>query len=570
MRLYQRLCTAVVAAAVCGIIFSGRPASAQIQIQAGQVIISELRLRGPAGAEDEFIELYNNTDQPIIVQALDTSAGWSVVISNGQITGPLFTIPNGTVIPARGHLLGANSNGYSLCEYPSGNGSPVLVTAPPTVAATPMPCITNGVGGSFSHTTPDRTWDFDAPDGSGVALFATTNGTNFTAATRLDAVGFTNSPALYKEGSGIPNVVTANTEHTYYRDLRNGTPRDTANNAADFMLVGTAISIQITRLGAPGPENLASPIVNNTTITPTLLDPSVSSSSPPNRERSPVVEPNADLGTMLIRRTITNNTGLPVSRLRFRIVEITTLGTPASECPAPSCADLRGLTSQDGTASVSSQVVTVRGLRLEEPPDQPAGGGYNASLSADFITLQQPLLAGQSVNVVFKLGVMRTGPFRFFMNIEAQNSASVIIPDGPAASGVGANGGTDFRKGRLIVDTVQSAPSLTVAPASPAAAPVAAPRNAYAPWFINLTPPAPTRTRAAEEETDKDDESKEKKSEEAPPSAEPAPQTPAASAPDSPADAADAPAPQSSPAATRRDSSKKPAAAPKAARRGKQ
>jgi hypothetical protein len=79
---------------------------------------------------------------------------------------------------------------------------------------------------------------------------------------------------------------------------------------------------------------------------------------------------------------------------------------------------------------VGGQVVTVRGLRLEEPPAQPAGGGYNASLSADFITLDTPLPPGQSVNVEFKLGVMRTGSFRFIVNIEAQN-APVVDPPGP-------------------------------------------------------------------------------------------------------------------------------------------
>jgi hypothetical protein len=558
---YQRVCTIVAAALVCGLLFSARPASAQTQIQAGQVIISELRLRGPAGAEDEFIELYNNTDQPITVQALDTSGGWTVAISNGQITGALFTISNGTIIPARGHLLGGNVNGYSLCNYPSGYGTISSTTAPPSIAA--APCLTNGASGTFTHTTPDRTWDFDAPDGSGVALFATMNGTNFTAATRLDAVGFTTSPALYKEGSGIPNIVTANSEHTYYRDLRTGLPRDTADNAADFLLVGTAISIQITRLGAPGPENLASPIVNNTTITAMLLDPSAATSSTPNRDRSPVVEPNADLGTMLIRRTIVNNTGLPVSRLRFRIINITTIGTPSSECPGAGCADIRGLTSQDGEAGVGGQVVTVRGVRLEEPPTQPLGGGYNASLSADFITLATPLPAGGSVNVVFKLGVMRSGPFRLIFNIEAQNTTTPVLLDGPAGSGIGANGGTDFKKGRLLVDTVQATPGATAAPVSPTAAPHAAPRYAPVPLFINLTP-----TRATEDEKEKEDESKEeKKPEEATPSAQPAPES---SASDSPTVAADDSAPQSSTASTRRESSKRPLTAAKSARREKQ
>jgi hypothetical protein len=452
MRFLLRLCVAVSVAFTFGAYISlDQRASAQTQIQAGQVIISELRLRGPAGAEDEFVEIYNNTDSIIAVQATDNSAGWTVAISNGQITGPLFTIPNGTIIPARGHLLGANSNGYSLCNYPSGNSPDNVIVAPqPNAAAAPGPCVTNGVNGTFAHTTPDRTWDFDVPDGSGVALFSTTSGTNMSAATRLDAFGFTGSPALFKEGSGFPNVVTANIEHTYYRDLRNGTPKDTSDNAADFLLVGTAISLQIARLGAPGPENLNSPIVNNNTINSALLDPSVGASQPPNRERRPNVEPNADLGTLLIRRTFTNNTGQPVTRLRFRVVNITTAGTPESECiPAP-CADLRALTSQDGEAGVGGQVVTVRGVRLEEPPEQPAGGGYNSSLSADFITaaspttapnsikdaplqpgadttqLNTPLQPSESVNIVFKLGVMRSGSFRFYINIEAQTGASII------------------------------------------------------------------------------------------------------------------------------------------------
>ena len=416
MKLCQRICTFLAAAVVCGIIFGGRPASAQTQIQPGQVVISELRLRGPAGPTDEFVELFNNTNQAIVVQATDASAGWTVAVSNGQFTGPLFTIPNGTQIPARGHFLGANSQGYSLSGYPSGNPSVSPAAAPSIVVASP-----------FAATTPNATWELDVPDGTGVALFSTTNGTNFTATTRLDSFGYAGSPALFREGAGFPVVATVNSEHTHYRDLRSGLPQDTNDNAADFLLVGTAINTQVTRLGAPGPQNLASPVINNVTMGGSLLDPSVSSSSPPNRERRPNVEPNADLGVLLIRRTITNNTGAPVSRLRFRVINTTTIGTPAAECGGTPCADVRGLTSQDGEAGVGGQVVTVRGVRLEEPPAQPAGGGYNASLSADFITLATPLPAGQSVNVVFKLGIMSNGPFRFVLNIEAQNSPAPVI-----------------------------------------------------------------------------------------------------------------------------------------------
>ena len=565
MRHHARFFAVVFVTLVCASSADFNRAQAQTPtptpIQAGQVIISEFRLRGPAGAEDEYIELYNNTDSAITVQALDSSNGWSVVLSDGQLTGTVFTVPNGTNIPARGHLLGANVNGYSLCNYPSGNGTIGETTAPAVAAA---PCIQNGVNGTFAHTIPDRTWDFDVPDGAGIALFATTNGTSFTAATRLDAAGFTGSPALYKEGGGIPTVVTLNAEHAYYRDLRNGTPRDTADNAGDFLLVGTAPGIQITRLGAPGPENLNSPIVNNSTITASLLDPAVSSSSPPNRERTFTSDPanNSTFGTLILRRRITNNTGQLISRLRFRVVIITTLGTPASECPALPCADLRALTSSDEQAVATSQgPVVVRGVRLEEPPEQPAGGAYNSSLSVDSVTLLTPIPAGESINVVFKLGIMGHGAYRFFMNIEAQ-SPDILVPTGSLnSSGVG--GGTNVNRKKLSVDTVQSAPSANAAPAS------AAPRTIYVPLFINTTPRASKPARAADEEEDKEDEEKEKKSEEeAQPSAQPAPQTPEASAPEAPAD--DNAAPQPAPAKKSAKAAKKRPAAAKAPSRGEQ
>lgn len=422
MHLHQRLSTFFTAAVVCGFAFAGRPAAAQTQIQPGQIVISELRLRGPAGSADEFVELHNRTDQEMVVQATDTSAGWTVVADNGQSGVILFTVPNGTRIPARGHYLGANAQGYSLAGYPSGNpdGRVILPAGPNVVAQA-----------AFASTTPDATWETDVPDGTGVALFSTSDGQNMSAATRLDAFGYSNSPPLFREGTGFPTVVTAASEHTHYRDLRDGTPRDTNNNATDFMLVGTAVNIQVTRLGAPGPQNRLSPVINNTTINYSLLDPAVGVSQPPNRERRPNVEPNADLGVLLFRRTFTNNTGAPVSRLRFRVIDLTGPGTPTSQCGGSTCSDLRALTSQDGEAGVGGQVVTVRGVRLEEPPTQPAGGGLNSSLSADFITLATPLAAGASVNLVFKLGVMRNGSFRFYLNIEAQNAPQVDEPGPP-------------------------------------------------------------------------------------------------------------------------------------------
>ena len=401
MRLIVRVCAFVITLFAC---FSASNAVlAQTAVQPGQVIISELRFRGPAGAEDEFIELYNNTNSPIVVQGVNTAPGWAVAISNGQITGNVCIGPNGTVIPARGHFLCANINGYSLSNYPAGNnncGSQNGNTLLPP---------------QFGPTSPDAIWDFDIPDGAGVALFTTSSGPGQTAATRLDAFGFTSSPALFKEGTGFPTIPNANNEHTLYRDLSTIVPKDTNDNAADFLLVAAAAYIQTSLNGSPGPENRCSPIVNNATINVSMVDPSVSSASEPNRGRNLTPETNAPLGTLLARRTYTNNTGQYVTRLRFRTNLLTTRGS----CPSP-CADLRLLTSQDETVTVNQSPVPVRGLTLEEnPPVIPEGGGMNSSVSADFIHLTQPLAPGASVNVVFKLGVVRGGSYRYYISIEA-------------------------------------------------------------------------------------------------------------------------------------------------------
>src|SRR5689334_17665442 len=87
------------------------PAAASAQTAtAGQILISEFRLRGPNGANDEFVELYNNTNSPHTVAAV-SGTGYAVAASDGIIR---CVVPNGTVIPAHGHFLCTNSVGYSL------------------------------------------------------------------------------------------------------------------------------------------------------------------------------------------------------------------------------------------------------------------------------------------------------------------------------------------------------------------------------------------------------------------------------------------------------------------------
>src|SRR5213076_1864265 len=115
-------------------------------------------------------------------------------------------------------------------------------------------------------------------------------------------------------------------------------------------------------LGAPGPENLLSPIMLNGLL-PGVIDPFATATSTPNRVRS--TTPYTDslsntspgsipgpyaLGTLVIRRSYTNNTGSPVTRLRFRLIDVT-----SAPAPNGATADLRGITSP------ASQSVTITG-----------------------------------------------------------------------------------------------------------------------------------------------------------------------------------------------------------------
>lgn len=380
---------------------------------AGDLQISEFRLRGPSGANDEFVEIYNPSTADFTVTTVDGSAGYSLAASDGVAR---FTIPNGTVIPGRGHYLGTNSVAYSL----SGNAT-----------------------GNVTYTT-------DIPDNAGIALFSTSTAANFASGTRIDAVGSTSEAnTLYKEGTGYPALTPFSIDYSFYRSFcplntgvfgtalncavgSGGLPKDTDNNAADFVFVdtnGTSAGAG-QRLGGPGPENLASPIDRNATVGVLFVDATQGGAVAPNRVRDFTSDPpnNSTFGTLDFRRRVVNNTGVPVTRLRFRVIDINTF-------PAPSgFADLRTRTStlvvvsgigDSATCLASNGVATtpctinIQGTTLEQPPSQPNGGAFNSTYSAGTVTLGTPLAPGASVNVRFLTGIQQTGNFRFFLNVEA-------------------------------------------------------------------------------------------------------------------------------------------------------
>jgi hypothetical protein len=355
---------------------STSPAITQI-VNAIPVIISEFRFGGPGGSSDEFIELYNTTNAPYNI------SGYQLIFSDNT---PMFDITSGT-IPARGHFLIANSDGYSL----------------------------GGVA------TADMTYSgVDRVPSAGVAL--QTTGANPAL---LDSVGFTNTvpPAGFVEGTGL-SPTASSAQYSYPRKIgTTGFPQDTDNNANDFWLVATdttAVGDATAVLGAPGPENTSSPTNKTAQLKSSLLNPNVSSTSSPNQVRDTTpggTGTPTEVGTLTLRRYFTNTTGAPVSTLRLRISNITTTNSPGA---GPAQADVRMLTSTGETLVVNSVSVDVRGLTLEAPAVTPPGGGYNVTLLVDLSALPGGVLAnGDSVAVNILLGVAKGGTYRLAYTVEA-------------------------------------------------------------------------------------------------------------------------------------------------------
>jgi subtilisin family serine protease len=383
----------------------------------GQVIITEFRIDGAAGAADEFYEIYNATDNAITVATDDNSAGWSLAawVANGgaTFTQILCTIPNGASIPARGHYLCANNftdangvaRGYSLADYGGAN------RAAPDRATTGAGLSADGAGVVLT----------------GLALFRSSS--SFTVANRLDAVGTAAAGGFSVASEGQPinyrGEFNSAAQYSWVRKIRGGVPQDTGDSASDFSLVSTNAAVLggvQSVLGAPAPENSSAPRQRNTAVPSSLIDPKCAVAGVgakvacQNAARDLTnTGANHALGTLSIRRRFTNNTAAPITRLRFRVVDISTLGSPAA---IGARADLRVLGSTDATVrGRDGKQFVLRGVTLEEPPAQQFGGGLNSSLTLDLSAA--PLAPGASVDVQFLLGVMREGKYSFAVNVES-------------------------------------------------------------------------------------------------------------------------------------------------------
>ncbi|HBB89084.1 MAG TPA: hypothetical protein DC047_15875 [Blastocatellia bacterium] len=174
-----------------GTTVSSSPATVLVEPGAGQVLISEFRTRGPSGAADEFVEIYNPTASTVVIANLEIRAS-----NNAGTVSDRVTIPPGTTLGSGCHYLVANSS-----------------------------------SGGYSGSVPaNQTYGTGITDDGGIAIIRS-NGT-----TIIDAVGMSNGSA-FKEGTPLAPL-SANVEQSYERkpggSFGNGT--DTNNNAADFIL----------------------------------------------------------------------------------------------------------------------------------------------------------------------------------------------------------------------------------------------------------------------------------------------------------------------------------------------
>ncbi|WP_407539057.1 ExeM/NucH family extracellular endonuclease [Deinococcus radiomollis] len=170
----------------------------------GKVVISEFRLRGPSGASDEFIELFNAGSVSVDI------SGWKVDgnTNNTANWSTRFTIPaNVTLQPRQFYLLtNTAASGYSLAV--TGNGT-----------------YTTGI-----------------TDNRAVRVIDATGAVK-------DSVGFatagTTSSALC-EGTCLADAATSGvtTQVSFKRFLSGSTLQDTDNNAADFTFTSTGANPQ--------------------------------------------------------------------------------------------------------------------------------------------------------------------------------------------------------------------------------------------------------------------------------------------------------------------------------------
>jgi uncharacterized repeat protein (TIGR01451 family) len=382
------------------------------------LMISRFRGNGPAGPQDEFVEIYNPSPLPHTVASGNCSGGgYGVYASAGNGTTSdaatlVCYIPNGTVIPAGGYYLCTGVT-YSLNNLGL-NGGPAGATA---TGDAPIGC-----GGTCGANIPDDAGlvltnkaapTVSSPEGFGLVEFGEViyDKVGFGPyGPAAPAAGYPSQSVSYCEGGaagclkpvGDASTGAACTNPSgqfpvvsvppacyglagQYEFLRRQTTfsatdgtihQDTNNNGNDFILVApnpvtnmgqtiTGVAGVTAVLGAAGPYNRqAPPDMPAVKLTRTPFD-GTDQLGPRNLERRFIPDPtiadlaNNPLGTLTLRFKFTNNSGSPINAIRFSVDNLSTLCGPQTAAPtlaSVATGDARnvGSTSGCGTGSFTA------------------------------------------------------------------------------------------------------------------------------------------------------------------------------------------------------------------------
>ena len=247
------------------------------------IVISEFRTRGPNGANDEFVEIYNKGNVAVDI------GGWKLRGSSsaGTITTRM-TISAGTILPARTHFLATNSGGYS--------GSVVA----------------------------DQSYSSGFANDGGVALTKADD-------VPVDQVGLSTGSA-FREGMHLAPLATdANQSYERKPDGLLGNSLDTQDNFSDFQIL-TPSDPQNLRTSQPVPSPSPSPSSSpspspSATPTPTA-SPTPAPSPSPTMSPTPTPSPSPSNNSLVISQ-IFGGGGNSGSPFRSDFIEIFNSGHEA-------------------------------------------------------------------------------------------------------------------------------------------------------------------------------------------------------------------------------------------------
>jgi uncharacterized protein (TIGR03437 family) len=375
------------------------------------LVISEFRTRGPAGASDEFIEVYNLSGNVVAAGGLKMRGS----SSGGTITTKL-TLNANTMIPGHGHFLATNSAGYS--------GSVIA----------------------------DQTYTSGVANDGGIALTMSDDSI-------IDQVGMS-AGSVFREGTNLaPLSSDANLGYERRPGGLSGSTQDTQDNSGDFQI-----------LSPSDPQNLQSPPTAggspSPTPTPTASpSPTPSPVSSPTPTSSPSPSPTPKSNSAVVISQIFGGGGNSGAPFRNDFIEIFNAGNSAVA--------LTGWSVQYASATASTWSVTALGSVTLSPGQyylvQEAGGATGSALPTADVTGSINLAATAGKVALVRSIVALSGSCPSDPNIVdfVGYGSSVTCFKGTASAPAPSNTNASVRGNFGCLDTNNNASDFLVAPPGP-------------------------------------------------------------------------------------------------------